>query len=133
MRIIRRATPIFAAQLSALAVLPVSVAVDTGSATGSAGTWSRAQAAPGVAAFYDGTEHWTITPTSISCASPGNCAVVGYYENTLKQAPRPFLLSQVKGVWARARTVPSLAALAPHGAAPGAVSCATAGRSSSAR
>jgi hypothetical protein len=137
MRIMASAPVIVTVQLGALAILPMTAGVavgpatmSAGSATGAAGSWSTAAAAPGVAAFYNDTYHWTITPTSISCGSPGNCAVVGYYEDTLKQAPQPFLLSQVNGVWAKARKVPGLTALAPHGAALSAVSCASAGNCS---
>lgn len=46
----------------------------------------------------------SLTINSLSCATPGNCAAVGSFEDT-KSNGQSFVASEVKGVWKRAQEV----------------------------
>jgi len=79
--------------------------------------WGAAEAIPGTAATKK-----PVRVTSISCASPGNCGLVGDYGKTA------FVASQADGTWAKAEPVPGMAALHQTGSADAAdVSCPAAG------
>jgi hypothetical protein len=74
------------------------------------GVWGSAIQIPGTAALNTGL---TAAVNSISCSSPGNCSVGGYYylddDNNYYQWP--FVASQVHGVWRRGIEVPGMARL----------------------
>jgi len=54
--------------------------------------------------------------TSVSCASPGNCAAGGYY-TTSTGAQEAFVVNQTGGSWGAAKEVPGTAALNTRGQA----------------
>jgi hypothetical protein len=95
--------------------------------TESNGTWGKAQEVPGTGGLNQGD--WA-TVTSVSCASPGNCAAGGYYAASTSFESGPatvaFVASQVNGTWKQAQAVPGSAALGAYGAV-NAVSCYAAG------
>ncbi len=63
--------------------------------------------------------------TSVSCASAGNCAAVGFYSDGHLRA---FVISETNGTWGKARQVPGLGTLNKGGNATAtSVSCASAG------
>jgi hypothetical protein len=74
------------------------------------GVWGSAIQIPGTAALNTGLSAGVNT---ISCSSPGNCSVGGYYflddDNNYYQWP--FVASQVDGVWRRGIEVPGMARL----------------------
>src|ERR1700722_16265992 len=91
-----------------------------------ASEWGVARQIPGLAALNSATAGaaWF---SSVSCGSPGNCAVAGTY-NVDSYRQRTYLASQVHGTWGKAERVPGLAALDKGGyEAIGPVSCAAAG------
>ncbi len=76
-------------------------------ATQTDGTWTDAIPVPGLAALNtagDAGVH------SVSCASPGNCTIGGYYRDT-NITLRGFVATQTDGTWSDAIPVPGLAAL----------------------
>jgi hypothetical protein len=93
------------------------------------GKWGAARAVPGLAALNAGKNAQV---TSLSCASPGNCAAGGTYAgNSTALAQEAFIVNETHGTWGKAEEVP--------GTAPGAakyesqvtsVSCASAGNCS---
>jgi hypothetical protein len=94
------------------------------------GRWRRAIEVPGLGALNKGRQAEVL---SVSCASPGRCAVGGYYGN---HGPNPydvtsgrgFVAVEVNGRWRRAVEVPGLAALSRGGNAEVlSVSCASPG------
>lgn len=89
----------------------------------SGGTWRDAEELPGSSTLNSGQ---VADLSSVSCASPGNCAAAGSYtEGTRQQA---FVADEVKGAWQRAEEVPGTAALNSKGYAAGAsISCVAAG------
>jgi hypothetical protein len=76
---------------------------------------------PGSAALNAGTSGGV---NSVSCASAGNCAAVGYYRDT-DGAPQAFVVSENHGSWGTAIQVPGSAAFGTATFA--SVSCASAG------
>ncbi len=88
------------------------------------GTWQSAQIVPGLAALNsDGGA----STSSISCAAPGDCTAVGYYENDSGDT-QPFVASQTAGTWGDAQQVRGLATLDTGDEAElSSVSCAAAG------
>ncbi len=87
------------------------------------GVWGRAVGVPGLQALTTGR---STDVNSVSCASAGNCAVGGDYEDVAHGA-RGFVISEKNGVWGRATNVPGLGALDKAGyAAVNSVSCAKA-------
>lgn len=70
------------------------------------GAWRRAIAVPGTASLNKGGY---AQANSVSCASPRNCAVVGYYLDSAHVA-RAFVDDLVRGVWHAARQAPGTAA-----------------------
>jgi hypothetical protein len=88
------------------------------------GRWGKAIAIPGLRAL-DGDR--PVIFVSLSCASAGNCAVSGGYENRSGNV-QGFVASERNGRWGMAMEVPGLAALNAGGiAAVVSVSCASPG------
>lgn len=82
------------------------------------GTWGRARPVPGLAAI----DHDMANDNALSCGSPGNCAIAGWYDNRAGY-PEPYVASQKNGVWGRVRTFPAIAAVATQGAGIDTLSC----------
>src|SRR5262249_3696310 len=76
-------------------------------AAAAGGIWGKAEKVPGLAALNQGG---FAEISSVSCASAGNCAAVGFY-STASLHHQAFVVSEVKGAWGRAEQVPGLAAL----------------------
>jgi hypothetical protein len=74
------------------------------------GAWQAARALPGLAALNRGG---VADIASASCASPGNCAVTGFYTlagcNAQVCYERPFVAAEIRGAWSLAQPVPGLA------------------------
>jgi hypothetical protein len=87
------------------------------------GRWRAAVEVPGTAAL-DATGGFAQV-TSVSCPSAGSCAAGGYYANAKRQH-RAFVVSQNKGSWHAARSVPVPVA-GPGGDGFGSLSCWSAG------
>jgi hypothetical protein len=91
------------------------------------GVWGNAEEVPGTDTLNAGD---AATVTSVSCASPGNCAAGGYYASSTSFDSGPltvaFVASEVSGTWETAIAVPGSVALGPYGAV-NAVSCYSAG------
>jgi len=84
------------------------------------GAWGKATHVPGLGALHEGGYS---DVSSVSCASPGNCAAGGYYQHF-----RGFVLSQNNGAWGKATNIPGLGALNTGGEAEvSSVSCPPAG------
>lgn len=99
------------------------------------GTWGTAIEVPGTAALDQGG--WAQV-TSVSCASPGNCAAGGAYRSD-SHPPQAFVASEVNGTWRTAIEVPGTASLnkvntrnTDGGAGIASVSCASPGNCSAA-
>ena len=92
------------------------------------GRWGQAVEVPGLGALNKGREvSDTVGVVSVSCASPGNCAVGGDYEDRAGNG-HGFVAVERNGVWGRAIEVPGLGALNKGGYAEvSSVSCASAG------
>jgi len=82
------------------------------------GVWGHATAVPGLAALGSGGAS---TVNSVSCSSPGNCAVGGHYDGGA------FVVDESNGAWGDAIEVPGIPALYSADAHVDSVSCATAG------
>ena len=84
------------------------------------GTWGNAAEIPGIAALGGGTD--AATARAVSCASAGNCAAGGVYDDSAS-AEHVFVAVQAGGAWANAQQ------LAGTGTRPtlSSVSCATPG------
>ena len=90
------------------------------------GTWHAAIEVPGTAALNQGGRAG-VGLGSVSCASAGNCAIGGFYTDSVG-AGQAFVASEVNGTWHAAIEVPGTAALNQRAAAgAGSVSCASAG------
>ena len=90
-----------------------------------AGTWRKPIEVPGTGSLNRGGD---AEANSVSCASPGNCAVVGFYLDRAHVA-RAFADDLVRGSWRRAREVPGTKS-SRLGADLTAVSCASRGNCS---
>jgi hypothetical protein len=89
------------------------------------GLWGRAIEVPGSAVLDTGGEGGA---ESVSCASPGNCAVGGVYARRFGGPFQAFVASEKNGLWGRAIEVPGSAALNAGGnATVDSVSCGSAG------
>ncbi len=87
------------------------------------GTWGDAIPIPALISLNTGAN---AEGTSVSCASAGNCAVTGYYNNVDGQ--QGFVVNQTNGTWGNAIAIPALSVLNTGGSAIGSsVSCASAG------
>jgi hypothetical protein len=95
-------------------------------ASAAAPAWGTAQELPGIAALDDGG---VTIGASLSCSSPGNCAVGGsYYGPTVGSGASAYVADQRNGTWGKAIEVPGLAALnAGKFALVGSISCTSAG------
>jgi LPXTG-motif cell wall-anchored protein len=88
------------------------------------GVWSTPIEIPGLRAMSDGVNSPSVR--SISCASPGNCAVVGFYpSSTNSEGNRAFVATMTNGVWSNAMPVPGIGVNGPSSA--NAVACPSAG------
>ncbi len=97
--------------------------------TQSDGNWSGAEQVPGTAALDTGGY---AEAESLSCASAGNCAAGGSYQNSSGHV-QVFVVNESDNVWGRAKPVPGIAALNDGGYAwIYSVSCAPAARCSAA-
>jgi Bacterial Ig-like domain (group 3) len=71
------------------------------------GSWAAAHEVPGTAALNAGADAQV---TSVSCASPGNCAVGGTYAgNSTALAQQAFIVNETGGTWGKAEDVPGTA------------------------
>jgi hypothetical protein len=91
------------------------------------GKWGTARQVPGIAALAvvspDGTSFAGVT--MVSCGSAGNCAAVGFYQDSAGNS-HAFVVDEVHGTWRSAKPVPGMPdATAVSCAAPG--NCAAAG------
>ena len=88
------------------------------------GVWGKAADVPGLAALTGRLAE----ASSVSCASPGDCAVVGDYSNVSGGRTQGFVAAQRHGRWGKAIEVPGLGALNRGGGVyVSEVSCALAG------
>src|SRR5262252_4509771 len=78
-----------------------------GAAASAGRVWRTAHEVRGLAALNAGGDAQVL---SVSCASAGNCAAGGYYENA-RAFYEAFVVSEVNGAWGRAAEVPGIAAL----------------------
>lgn len=94
--------------------------------TESAGVWGSAAVVPGTASLNKGFA----MVNSVSCASKGNCAIVGsYYSGLTARTQRPFVASEAGGALQPAKKLPGIGVLNPVDAQSTAlaVSCARGG------
>jgi hypothetical protein len=77
------------------------------------GVWGEASMTPGLASLAAAQFDTTITVTAVSCGSPGNCAVGGYYMpySAVPIVWYAFLATERNGRWGNAEDVPGLEAL----------------------
>ena len=68
-----------------------------------AGKWERATGVPGMGVLNTGGKGFV---TSVSCASPGNCAANGSYTSRTRNKSGMFVVSEVAGKWRRALGMP---------------------------
>ena len=90
--------------------------------------WGTAQELPGIASLD--SDEGAAFGTTLSCPSPGNCAVVGNYADVSGSSyvASAFVAGQRAGTWGRAIEVPGLAALNAGGNAElNSLSCTSAG------
>jgi hypothetical protein len=71
------------------------------------GHWDKAEEVPGLAALSAGQGAST---ASVSCPAAGDCVAAGGYQVNLTDE-QAFVVSDVRGVWGKAKGVPGLAAL----------------------
>jgi hypothetical protein len=89
------------------------------------GSWGKAIEVPGLASLDVGGNAGL---NSLSCASAGNCAAVGFYYGTgVGPGPQAFVVSERNGSWGKAINVPESPAQAHEPVTVDSVSCATAG------
>jgi hypothetical protein len=87
------------------------------------GTWGNTEEVPGLATLNAGH---SASVTSLSCASPGNCAAGGYYFDGSFHY-QAFVVDETSGTWGNAQELPGLAALSAPYAYLNSISCASAG------
>jgi len=91
------------------------------------GRWGNATQVPGLALLNAGGGAF---PVALSCGSPGNCAVGGYYHDAAGLS-QVFLATQKSGHWNKAAQAPGTGALNVGGSAEvTAISCPSAGNCS---
>jgi hypothetical protein len=89
-----------------------------------AGTWGKAKKVPGTASLNVGGDAYVL---SLSCASAGNCAAGGSYEDSSGHT-QAFVVDETPGTWGNAEEVPGTAKLNKGGGAyVSSVSCGSAG------
>jgi hypothetical protein len=86
------------------------------------GAWDNAVEVPGISALSGGASQ----VESVSCASPGNCAVGGYYTDEIGYE-QAFVADEVNGAWRNAIGVPRTGALSNGADEVDSVSCASPG------
>jgi hypothetical protein len=86
------------------------------------GKWGLPQPVPGLQALHEVQG----TVNSISCASPGNCAALGSYEDNAKKS-QAFVADEHDGGWGQAQQIPGTPTLGDIVFGAGTVSCASAG------
>jgi ricin-type beta-trefoil lectin protein/Big-like domain-containing protein len=96
------------------------------------GTWGTAIPVSLTAAVPAGTQFVSGSLTSVSCASPGNCAAIGTVStdtsSTGTDTPYPVVLSETGGTWGPPETVAGITSTTPNqGAVTADVSCAAPG------
>src|SRR5262249_41942715 len=74
------------------------------------GAWGTARQLPGESLLYHRSGWYPMT--ALSCATPGNCAAVGAYQDRSRRCPW-YVTSQVHGVWRAPIRIPGMAALGP--------------------
>jgi hypothetical protein len=87
------------------------------------GTWGPEQQVMGLQGISDGTD---IEVSSVSCASPGNCAAVGHLRRAGDRNLQPFIADRSGGTWSDGHPVPGLSMITTSSAEADAVSCAVA-------
>ena len=112
-----------AAPLATGCAAPAGVARAAAGAAARAATWRAAIEVPGTGGLNKGGN---AAVNSVSCASAGNCAAGGYY-NDLDNGGQAFVASERDGAWRKAIEVPGTAALNSLGAEVASLSCASAG------
>ena len=91
------------------------------------GVWGAAREVPGTAVLNAGANAQV---TSVSCASPSNCAAGGSYA-VKSSATRAFIVNETGGIWGQVEEVPGSApGAAKYGSAVTSVSCPSAGNCS---
>jgi hypothetical protein len=90
------------------------------------GVWGKAEEMPGTAALNTGGSAF---PTSVSCASAGNCSAVGSYGST-NSPDQFFAADEVKGVWETAKRIAGIPARKIETVGNPSVSCASKGNCS---
>jgi hypothetical protein len=94
-------------------------------ASETSGTWGTAEEVLGLAALNRGG---LAAVSEVSCASAGNCSAGGYYTDA-SGTTQPFVVSETKGTWGTAETVPGAATLGKE-ASVDVLSCGSAGNCS---
>jgi hypothetical protein len=88
------------------------------------GIWGKAKEVPGTATLNTGGN---AAINSVSCASAGNCSAGGQYTDSSGHS-QAFVVSQVNGIWGKAKEVPGTARLNQGGGASiQSVSCTSVG------
>ena len=108
--------------LTGAAVL-TAPAVTASAVTAKGAAWGKAEEVPGTAAL---AATGNASTDSVSCASTGNCSVIGDYGDASGYG-QVFVDSRVNGTWGQAEEVPGLAALNAGDAAGFSVSCSSPG------
>ena len=72
------------------------------------GTWSRAQAVPGLAAL---TRGWTADVAAVSCDPQDTCTAGGDYRDHAVHGDEPYVVTDRAGRWGRARPISGSASL----------------------
>jgi hypothetical protein len=92
------------------------------------GIWHKAVPVPGLARLNTGKR---VQILSVSCASPGNCAITGDYSpgkpEPMDTAMQAFVVSEVDGVWQAATPVPGIEQINVGQSSGSAISCAAPG------
>jgi hypothetical protein len=94
--------------------------------TETGGSWGTAEPVPGLAALNQGG---LVVPSSVSCASAGNCSAGGFYTDS-NLNDQAFVVNETNGTWDSAKQVPGTASLNKYGAQVTSVSCGSAGNCS---
>jgi hypothetical protein len=98
--------------------------VTAGGSTGPGGTWGPAQPVAGLSALPHTLGATRIS--AVSCATPGNCAAIGAYDQAVGSggvSAEPFIVSEADGTWGDAQPVSGVASLGTGSAVLADVSC----------